>query len=143
VLAGHVAFALATVNSATQFILNGQLKAMAVAPERRVSLLPDVPTMAEVGLPGVVVEEWHGMFAPAGTPRRIMDRLHAGVRHALSTPAVRDRFAAIGATTVGSDPDAFATFVREHREAMGAPCGKPESRSTKGLPGTGGRAGGR
>jgi tripartite-type tricarboxylate transporter receptor subunit TctC len=59
------------------------------------------------------------MFAPPGTPRPIVDRFWAAVRHALDTPAVRDRFAAIGAVTVGSDPDAFAAFVRERRDAMG------------------------
>ncbi|WP_458098050.1 Bug family tripartite tricarboxylate transporter substrate binding protein [Roseomonas sp. WA12] len=119
VLAGNVAFAMATVNSATQLILDGRLRALAVASESRVSALPDVPTMAEAGLPGVVVDEWNGMFAPPGTPRRIVERLHVGVRHALDTPMVRDRFAAIGAVPVGSDPDSFAGFVRERREAMG------------------------
>lgn len=119
VLAGSVTFAMATVNSATQLILDGRLKALAVASERRVGALPNVPTMAEAGLGRVVVDEWNGMFTPAGTPRRIVDRLHEAVRHALDMPAVRDRFAAIGAITVGSDPDRFAAFVRDRREAMG------------------------
>ena len=119
VLAGNVTFAMATVNSATQLILDGRLRALAVASDRRVTALPEVPTMAEAGLPGVVLDEWNGMFAPPGTPRRIVDRLQAGVRHALEAPAVRDRFAAIGAVTVGSDPDSFAAFVRDRREAMG------------------------
>ena len=119
VLAGNVMFAMATVNSATQLILDGRLRALAVASDRRVSSLPEVPTMAEAGLPGVVVDEWNGMFAPPGTPRRIVDRLHAGVRHALGAQVVRERFAAIGAITVGSDPDTFAGFVRQRREAMG------------------------
>ncbi|MFC7738382.1 Bug family tripartite tricarboxylate transporter substrate binding protein [Roseomonas sp. GCM10028921] len=119
VLAGNVVFAMATVNSATQLILDGRLRALAVASDRRVASLPEVPTMGEAGLPGMVLDEWNGMFAPPGTPRRIVDRLQAGVRHALDSPAVRDRFAAIGAVTVGSDPDAFAAFVRERREVMG------------------------
>ena len=119
VLAGNVAFAMATVNSATQLILDGRLRALAVASDRRVASLPNVPTMAEAGFQGVVVDEWNGMFAPPVTPRPVVDRLQAAVRHALDTPAVRDRFAAIGAVTVGSDPDAFAAFVRERRDAMG------------------------
>lgn len=118
VLAGNLAFAMATVNSATQLILDGRLRALAVASDRRVASLPDVPTMAEAGMPGVVLDEWNGMFAPPGTPRRIVERLHAGVRHALDSPTVRNRFAAIGAVPVGSDPDAFAAFVRDRREAM-------------------------
>ena len=119
VLADNVVFAMATVNSATQLILDGRLRALAVASDRRVASLPDVPTMAEAGFEGVVVDEWNGMFAPPVTPRPVVDRLQAAVRHALDTPAVRDRFAAIGAITVGSGPDAFAAFVRERRDAMG------------------------
>jgi tripartite-type tricarboxylate transporter receptor subunit TctC len=119
VLAGNVLFAMATVNSATQLILDGRLRALAVASDRRVTSFSDVPTMAEAGLPGVVVDEWNGMFAAPGTPRRIVERLHAGVRHALAAPVVRERFAAIGAVTLGTDPDSFAAFVTERREAMG------------------------
>jgi len=119
VLAGNVVFAMATVNSATGLIQDGRLRALAVASDRRVASLPDVPTMAQAGLPGVVLDEWNGLFAPPRTPRPIVERLHAGVRAALDTPAVRDRFAAIGAVTVGSPPDAFAAFIRERREAMG------------------------
>lgn len=118
VLAGNVSFAFATVNSATALILDNRLKALAAASETRVPSLPAVPTMAEAGYPAVVLDEWNGMFAPPGTPRRVVDRLHAAVRHGLAAPAVRDRFAAIGATAVGSDPDEFASFVAQRRDAM-------------------------
>lgn len=118
-IAGTVAFAFSTVNSATSLILDGRLKALAIASDQRVPALPSVPTMAEAGYPAVVVDEWNGMFCPAGTPPRVVERLHAGVRHALQIPAVRDRFAAIGARPIGSSPEEFASFVAARREAMG------------------------
>jgi tripartite-type tricarboxylate transporter receptor subunit TctC len=119
VLSDNVLFSFPTVNSATQLVQEGRLTALAVASARRVPALPEVPTFAELGYPGVVVDEWNGMFAPSGTPRRIVDRLYAGVRQALDTPAIAQRFAGIGAITVGSDPDSFAAFVRERRDTYG------------------------
>ncbi|WP_207539628.1 Bug family tripartite tricarboxylate transporter substrate binding protein [Sabulicella rubraurantiaca] len=119
VLADNVLFSFPTVNSATSLVQDGRLKALAVASANRVTALPNVPTFVEAGFPSVVVDEWNGMFAPPGTPRHIVDRLHAGVRHALGTSAVARRFAAIGAITVGSDPDRFAAFVRERRDVYG------------------------
>jgi len=119
VLAGNVAFAFATVNSATGLIQDGRLKAFAVASETRVPSLPNLPTMGEAGFPAVVLDEWNTMFAPPGTPRRIVDRLYESVRHALAAPVVRERFAAIGATLVGSTPDEAARFIAGRREAMG------------------------
>lgn len=119
VLADNILFSFPTVSSATHLVQDGRLKALAVASANRVTALPNVPTFAEAGFPSVVVDEWNGMFAPPGTPRRIVDRLFAGVRHALDTSAVARRFAAIGAITVGSNPDRFAAFVHERRESYG------------------------
>jgi tripartite-type tricarboxylate transporter receptor subunit TctC len=119
VLSDNVLFSFPTVNSATQLVQEGRLKALAVASARRVPALRELPTFAELGYPGVVVDEWNGMFAPSGTPRHIVDRIYAGVRQALDTPAIAQRFAGIGAITVGSDPDSFAAFVRERRDTYG------------------------
>jgi tripartite-type tricarboxylate transporter receptor subunit TctC len=119
VIAGNVAFAFSTVNTATNLVLEGRLKALAIASDQRVAALPNVPTMAEAGFPAVVVDEWNGMFCPPGTPRRIVDRLYAGVRHTLQIQAVKDRFAATGARIVGSNPEEFARFVAERLEATG------------------------
>jgi tripartite-type tricarboxylate transporter receptor subunit TctC len=119
IIAGNVVFAFATVNSATQLIQDGRLRALAIASDSRVPSLPAVPTMAEAGLPAVVLDEWNGLYAPAGTPPEVLARIHAALRHALALPAVRDRFAAIGAIPVGSPPEAAARYVAERREAMG------------------------
>lgn len=118
-IAGNVVFAFATVNSASQLVRDGRLKALAVASDIRVSALPDVPTMATAGYPAVVVDEWNGLYAPAGTPASVLARLHAAVRQALETPAVRDRFAQIGAVTRGTPPEDFARYVAAQRELVG------------------------
>lgn len=118
-IAGNVVFAFATVSSATQLILDGRLKALAVASEEPVASLPAVPTMGQAGLPGVVLDEWNGLYAPAATPAPVVARLHGAVRQALAAPAARDRFAAIGARPVGRDPAASADYVAARRAAMG------------------------
>lgn len=118
-ISGTVVFAFATVSSATQLILDGRLKALAVASDRRVAALPEVPTMAEAGLPAVVLDEWNGLYAPAGTPEAVLLRLHAAVRHALDGQAGRERFAQIGAIPAGLPPAEAARYVAARREAMG------------------------
>ncbi|HEY4250274.1 MAG TPA: tripartite tricarboxylate transporter substrate-binding protein [Roseomonas sp.] len=118
-IAGNVMFAFATVNSASQLVRDGRLKALAVASDARVTALPEVPTMAEAGFPAVVVDEWNGLYAPAGTPARILTQLHQAVRQTLDTPAVRDRFAQIGAVTRGTSPAEFAPYVAAQRDLMG------------------------
>lgn len=118
-ISGTVVFAFATVNSATQLILDGRLKALAVASPQRVASLPAVPTMAEAGYPAVVLDEWNVLCAPAGTPAAVQARIHAAVRHALAQPMVRDRFAAIGATRVGSPPEEAAGYLAAQRERLG------------------------
>ncbi|MFC7693271.1 tripartite tricarboxylate transporter substrate-binding protein [Paeniroseomonas aquatica] len=75
--------------------------------------------MAEAGYPAVVLDEWNLLAAPAGTPAAVLARLHAAVRHALAQPAVRDRFAAIGATAVGSPPEEAASYLVAQRERLG------------------------
>ena len=118
-IAGSVVFAFATVNSATQLVQDGRLKALAVASAQRVAALPEVPTMAEAGYPAVELDEWNLLAAPAGTPPAVLDRIQAAVRFALVQPAVRDRVAAIGATPVGSAPEETMRFVTAQRERLG------------------------
>jgi tripartite-type tricarboxylate transporter receptor subunit TctC len=118
-IAGTVVFAFATVNSATGLVQEGRLRALAIASAQRVPALPAVPTMAEAGYPKVVLDEWNGLYAPAGTPPAVLARIHAAVRHAMAQPMVRDRFAGIGAILVGSPPEEAARYVAGLREAMG------------------------
>ena len=118
VLSGDVVFALATVNTASQLIQDGRLRAYAVAGDARVRSLPNVPTLAEKGYSGCELYEWNGLFAPAGTPPAIVARLHEAFAAALRDPAVQQRFGQIGAETLGTTPAEFAAFVAQQRDAM-------------------------
>lgn len=118
-IAGNVVFAFATGSSAVQLVHEGRLKALAVASAERLGALPQVPTTAEAGHPAVVVDEWNTLFAPAETPPEALARLHAAVMHALAQPAVRERFAQVGAGIVGSGPAEAARYIAAQREAMG------------------------
>ena len=99
--------------SALPHIKSGRLKALAVTSRTRSPALPDVPTIEEAaGLKGFDASSWFGLFAPAGTPRTVVDKIQADVAKPLSQPAVRERFVAQGADPGGNTPDQFATFIR-------------------------------
>jgi tripartite-type tricarboxylate transporter receptor subunit TctC len=118
-LAGNVVFAFATVTVGSQLVRDGRLKGLAIASTERVASLPGIVTMAELGFPTVDMDEWNVLTSPAGTPAPILARLHDAVRHALAQPGVQERFAQIGAVTVGSPPEEAARFIAARREALG------------------------
>ena len=89
----------------------GKLRALAAARPDRSPLLPSVPTMKEAGFAGVEVGSWYGFHAPAGTPKPIIDKLHAEMVKAMKTPELRERFAGVGADTIANTPDQFAAFI--------------------------------
>jgi tripartite-type tricarboxylate transporter receptor subunit TctC len=91
VAGGRVEMFITTPSSAIGLVRGGKLKALAVASEARVSALPEVPTTAEAGLPGFVVDAWFAFFAPAGTPPEIVERINAALREATAQPDVRRR----------------------------------------------------
>ena len=97
--------------SAIGHIRDGRLRALAMTGPERAVALPDVPTMREAGLPDYEVVAWFGLFAPAGTPRPIVDRLHREAVAALRTPEMRERVTQLGAVPVGNTPEEFATVV--------------------------------
>jgi tripartite-type tricarboxylate transporter receptor subunit TctC len=106
----HVMFV--SLSSAIAFIQAGRLKALAISTPKRSEALPQVPTMAEAGFPEMVSGSWQGVFVPAGTPRAIVDRLHAALLAALDAPETRQRFATGGVPVVTSrSPEEFAAFV--------------------------------
>jgi tripartite-type tricarboxylate transporter receptor subunit TctC len=97
-----------------------RIRLIGVTGPRRSALFPEVPTVAESGVPGFAIEEWTGLFAPSGTPPEILQRLHQAVATALQDAEVRRRLEAIGAEPVGSAPDAFAAFLTDARAAARA-----------------------
>ena len=88
------------------------LKAIAVGALRRTVQLPEVPTIAESGMPGFEATNWYGLFAPAGVPKEIVARINADVNRALQASEIRDKIVNTGGEPMGGGSDAFATFVR-------------------------------
>lgn len=93
-------------------IRSGRLRALAVGSDKRVPLLPDVPTVAEAGLPGYEATVWWGLVAPAGTPREIVVKLNAETNRALADPAIVTRLAELGVEITPGSPEQFAAFIQ-------------------------------
>jgi tripartite-type tricarboxylate transporter receptor subunit TctC len=104
-LGGQLPLAIVGVSSGVQHAKAGKLKALAVLDAKRVPAMPDVPTVAESGFPGYEVTTWFGIYAPAGTPEAIINRLNTEIARALQVPALRDRLAAGGQDVAGGGPD--------------------------------------
>ena len=111
VVNGQVDVAVETPILIVPQVKAGKLRALLVSTAERSSLLPDVPTGKEAGLPDFVASSWYGFHAPAGTPKPIIDKLNAEIVKALRTPEMRERFASIGADAVPTSPAEFASFV--------------------------------
>jgi len=90
----------------------GKLRGLAVTTAKRSAALPDMPTIAESGVPGYDTGSWFGVLAPAGTPKDIVDKLSAAIAKSLATPDVRTRLAHEGAEPVGNTPEQFAAFIK-------------------------------
>jgi len=110
-LAGQVQFMFTTIPPALPHVKSGRLRALAVANAKRSSLLPDLPTTAENGAPGVEASSWNGVLVPAGTPRDIIARLHAGIGAVMKLPQVGERLARAGVEPMLITPEEFAVFI--------------------------------
>jgi tripartite-type tricarboxylate transporter receptor subunit TctC len=111
-LAGnHVHFMTDTVNSSVPFVTGGQLRGLAVLGTKRVSLVPDLPTLAEVGMKDFEIGAWQGIMAPSGTPQPVIDRLNASIMKALASDTVKEKLAIQGATILGSTPAAYRDYI--------------------------------
>ena len=106
-LAGEVDVAFGPLGNAIQHIRSGKLRALAMTNPTRSAAIPDVPTMAEAGVPNFAATGWLGLFAPAGTPRAVVDRLYAEMAKVLLIQDIRDRMPGWGYETVGSKPHEF------------------------------------
>ncbi|MBB4224057.1 Bug family tripartite tricarboxylate transporter substrate binding protein [Variovorax guangxiensis] len=108
VLAGHTSFMFAPVAAALPHIQGGQLRALAVTSAARLKALPDVPTMGQAGFKDFVVEQWQALYAPAGTPTAVVQRLNAEVVRQLKDPEIAAMADKLGVTLVGSTPQQLA-----------------------------------
>jgi len=108
---GQVDVGVDNIPSSLQLIKTGKLRALAVTSDQRTPLLPDVPTLAQAGVPGVVAAAWHGVLAPAGTPPEIVNRLNVEIVKILRSPETVAKLAGLGLDPVGSDPKTFADFI--------------------------------
>ena len=111
-VAGQVDFAVMSPPSVAQHIKSGNLKALGLASDRRHPAFPDIPTTAEAGLPGFVLDAWYGLFAPAGTPQPIVDRLNQAMRKAARLEIVIERANQLGTVLKDWSPAEFDAFVR-------------------------------
>lgn len=115
-MAGEVSYIIGNTQLVMPLISGGKIKALAVTGDRRLVALPDVPTFAQAGTPGVDVVTWFGLFAPAGTSPEIVQQLNTAALAALKSEAVQQSLATIGDEAVGSSVADFATFVKaEHQ----------------------------
>jgi tripartite-type tricarboxylate transporter receptor subunit TctC len=113
VMGGQVPLYFANMASALPHVKNGKLKALAITGSKRSAAAPDLPTVAESGMPGYQVYEWNAIFAPAGTPPAIINRLQAEIAKLVKIPEVRDRMLALGGEIVASSPADLGAWVRE------------------------------
>lgn len=112
-VAGHVYGHVDQISSALPYIKAGRIRAIAVTTATRTAALPDVPTLAESGVPGFDASTVTGVLAPAATPREVVARLNAALARVLGNPAVKERFAALGAEVHPSTSDALGAWIRE------------------------------
>jgi tripartite-type tricarboxylate transporter receptor subunit TctC len=113
VMTGRVDFYYAPVSAALGFIRDGKLTALTVSSAQRSAALPNVPTSLEAGYPNSDFNFWIGVFAPAGTPRTIVERLNREIGKALQMPSVREKFAAQGVDPLEMDTTTFERFVKD------------------------------
>jgi tripartite-type tricarboxylate transporter receptor subunit TctC len=118
-LAGNVALMIETITNAMTLTRTGKVRAIANSASKRSPSAPDLPTFVEAGLPGYVVDSWTGLFTTAGTPKAVVDRLHAEVVKAGRDPGYRQAMANIGVEAASSSPEEFAGFVRTEMAKWG------------------------
>lgn len=113
---GQVEMFFAGLPPAMPFIKAGKLNALAVTTEQRSELVPDIPTLAESGLPGFHIENWQGVFVPAGTPADVIDKIAADIKQVLNQPEIKQKLATQGVSAAPSTPAEFKQFTDSERE---------------------------
>jgi tripartite-type tricarboxylate transporter receptor subunit TctC len=118
-VAGQLSFMIENVPGTMPFVKDGKLRALAITSHKRSPLAPELPTMAEAGVPGYEMIGWNGVFAPSGTPPRIVDKLAGEIIAIAGTSEVKAQLAKLGAEPVGSQPDDFALFMKAESKRWG------------------------
>jgi len=116
-VSGETSMLFATIPSAIQHIQSGRLRGLAVSRAQRNPALPEVPTVAEAGVPGFEAIEWNGVMVPAGTPPAVVRRIHQALAKVLGAPAMKERIVNVGAEVVGSSPEEFTAFIKSEFSA--------------------------
>lgn len=111
-IAGETQLVIPAMPAALPQARSGKLRALAVTSAKRVAAAPELPTVAEAGVPGYEISIWNGLLAPAGTPKPVLDRLHVELLKVLAMPEVKQSFSNIGAEVVTSTPAQFAAFIK-------------------------------
>jgi tripartite-type tricarboxylate transporter receptor subunit TctC len=111
-IGGQIDFMFAAIVPVQPHIKSGRLRAIAVSSLKRAIAAPDIPTVAEAGLPGFEYVGWYGVLAPAGTPQPVIDRLHAEFVQIVRAPDMRERLLADGAEPVGNTPAQFEAYLK-------------------------------
>ena len=115
-VSGQVQLMMEGLNSMTPHAKSGRVRSLGVSGLKRSEAVPDVPTIAEAGVPGYEATTWNGIVAPAGLPRAVLMRLNSELGNALTSATLRERFAAIGAEPSPSTPEAFAALIKRENE---------------------------
>jgi hypothetical protein len=119
-IAGQITFLMDSIVSAQSHIREGRVRALAVTGAQRSASLPQVPTFAELGVPGMAFSNWFGFFAPAGTPGEIVDRLNRELNAIVRSPEVQERLRSLGADDAGGTPQQFARVFRDEHDSWKA-----------------------
>jgi len=118
-LGGQVSVAVVSVSSAQANIKAGRLRALGVTSAQRFSGAPEIPTIAEEGLPGFDTLQWWGLVAPRATPADVIDKIAAAAGRLVASPEMKERMLALGAETAASSPERFAAFIRDEIDKWG------------------------
>jgi tripartite-type tricarboxylate transporter receptor subunit TctC len=118
-ISGEVQLMMESLNSITPNAKAGRVRALGVTGSKRAAVLPEVPTIAEAGVPGYEAITWNGFVAPVGMPRAMINRLNAEINRALAEPGLQQKLAAIGAEPAGGTPEDFAKFIRSEYAKWG------------------------
>jgi len=118
-MAGRVQLMFESLNSIAPFVRSGAVRALAVSGDHRSPAFPDLPTVAEAGVPGYSAPTWAGVIAPAGVPRPIVDRLNAAINRAIQSQAMRQFYATIGDEPAGGTPEDLATLIAADSQKWG------------------------